>query len=80
MRSHLDMVLAELDDPELCRRWKQSFLELKLTEPDRRWRVVELRAAYLDEMTRRHPRAMGTWMAEGGRAWASPEAYFEDSA
>lgn len=80
VRSHLDLVLVDLNDSELCRRWQKSFLELRLTEPDRRWRVVELRAAYLDEMTRRHPRAVSTWLADGGRAWASPEAYFEDSA
>lgn len=80
VRSHLDRVLADLDDSELCNRWQKSFLELRFTEPDRRWRVVELRAAYLDEMTRRHPRAVSTWLAEGGRAWASPKAYFEDSA
>lgn len=79
-RSHLDLVLAQLDDPQLCLRWQQSFVDLKLSEPDRRWRVVELRAAYLDEMTRRHPRAMSAWLADGGHAWASPRAYFKDSA
>lgn len=79
-RSRLDQVLATLDDAELCRRWRQSFIDLKLTGPDRRWRVVELRAAYLDEMSRRHPHAVSAWMADDACAWTSPEAYFRRSA
>ncbi|WP_110241123.1 hypothetical protein [Nocardioides gilvus] len=80
VRSQLDAGLAALDDKELCRRWRESYVELAVADPDRRWLVAQLRAAYLDEMTRRHPRAMSAWLADGCRAWASPEAYFKDSA
>lgn len=71
-------VLPELSDEQLCRAWRRSFLVLERADPCLRLSVVELRAAYLDEMSRRHPRQLAAWMASGGRAASGPDKYFAE--
>ena len=71
----LAATLAGFTDAQLCRAWRRSYLTLIDTEPDRRLEVVEMRAACLNEMARRHPREIQAWLIEGGRAQSGPERY-----
>lgn len=75
----LPEMLSGLSDGELCRAWRRSFVLLHETRTEERLEVVALRAALLDEMTRRHPREVETWLASGGRAAGGPDRFFSDS-
>lgn len=75
----VDDLLTGLSDSELCRAWRHSFAVLHETDPVHRLSVVQLRAACLDEMTRRHPREVENWLASGGRAASGPDRFFSDS-
>lgn len=56
--------LAELTDRDLCGMWRRSYLQLRRApEAGARLELVRLRAACLDEMERRHPRAVTAWLA-----------------
>lgn len=57
-----------LSDRELCHLWRASYWQLQeATSAERRGRVVSLRQAYLDEMERRNPAALGRWLASNPR-------------
>lgn len=71
-------VLGDLTDAEVCRSWRRSFFVLAATDPSHRAAIVTLRAALLDEMSRRHPIQTRAWLLEGGRAASGPERYFTD--
>src|SRR3954463_16551661 len=65
-----------LTDAELCQAWRASFgALLQASDPDERERVVELRQTYLDELLRRYPEPVRTWLATGPRAAGGPEEY-----
>lgn len=65
--------LADLDDPQLCLAWRQSFLPLSACHDiESLLELVELREKYLDELTRRHPAQMARWLASGARAAGNP--------
>jgi hypothetical protein len=60
-------------DDELCRRWRQSFTALAQASDCRvRLEVVRARQLYLDEIERRHPAELQTWLASGARAAGNP--------
>ena len=71
--------LMALDDDALCLAWRRSFLMLKAaaSSADRLF-VVEQRQAYLDELQRRSPRGLATWLASGARASGNPRPYLRD--
>jgi hypothetical protein len=65
-----------LSDKELCRAWRDSFRALlDAIEPGAKCGVVRLRQSYLEELERRHPDALGAWLASHPRPSAGPEKY-----
>jgi hypothetical protein len=68
--------VRSMSDRELCRAFRQSFTLLSRTDamPDR-LRVVALRQAYLDEMSRRDPVGFQSWLESGARAASGPERF-----
>lgn len=72
--------LQELDAGELCWRWRTSFSALQhIAAPAGRLRLIETRAALLDEMARRNPQGFSCWLNEGARAASDPTRYFPSS-
>ena len=70
--------LGSLDDEALCRAWRRSFVHLSASRlPARRLEVVSLRQAYLDELARRHPAAVQSWLVSGARAASNPMPFLE---
>jgi hypothetical protein len=69
--------LAILSDSELCREWRQSFVVLRGARGcGRRAWVVSMRQALLEELERRNPEALESWLRSGGGAAGGPERYF----
>lgn len=72
--------LRLLDDRELCRAWRRSYLVLDASvSAATRLAVVQLRQAYLDELGRRRPDALQAWFNAGGRAASGPDKFFLDA-
>ena len=72
--------LSELDrltDEELCRRWRASYLTLRLPPPSDAaiLQTVEQRQRYLDEFERRNAGGLTAWLASGARAAGNPLPY-----
>ena len=62
-----------MTDGELCTTWRRSFGQLQRARSvEVKLQVVNLRAACLDELIRRHPREVHAWMASGARASGDP--------
>lgn len=71
--------LQELDAGELCWQWRTSFSALQHTAaPAGRLRLIETRAALLNEMARRNPQGFRCWLNDGARAASDPTRYFPD--
>lgn len=71
-------VVASLDDEALCQAWRRSFVHLSACRlPSRRLELVSLRQIYLDELGRRHPAAVDSWLASGARAASNPMPFLE---
>ncbi|WP_131293622.1 hypothetical protein [Kribbella sindirgiensis] len=69
--------LSELSDEELCLAWRRSFSQLeRVTGPDRRQAMADVRRAYLDELERRHPDSFAVWLASNPRAAGNPARFF----
>lgn len=65
-----------LSDEALCRAWRASFSALqKADSPAQRFRIVDERRAYLDEIERRTARGMAAWLASGPRAAGDPSRF-----
>jgi hypothetical protein len=70
--------VSTLDDEALCRAWRRSFVHLSASRlPARRLELVSLRQAYLDELDRRHPAAVQSWLVSGARAASNPMPFLE---
>lgn len=68
--------VATLDDSALCHAWRRSFVQLQASRSvPRRAEVVQLRQQYLDELDRRHPTELRSWLASGARAAGNPLPY-----
>jgi len=76
--SMLAREVGGLADGELCRVWRGSYSAL-LEAPDAATaaQVVRVRQAYLDELDRRHERAMSEWLASGPRPATGPERFLQ---
>jgi hypothetical protein len=71
-------VVGTLDDEALCQAWRRSFVHLSACRlPSRRLELVGLRQIYLDELGRRHPAAVDSWLASGARAASNPMPFLE---
>jgi hypothetical protein len=66
---------ASLDNDELCRTWRHSFVVLDKAEPGERLPIVQLRQACLDELQRRDPSGFARWIGAGARAASDPGRY-----
>ncbi len=68
--------LDDLSDEALCLAWRVSFSTLQRAETPSQWlRIVEERAAYLDEIERRTAQGMAAWLASGPRAAGDPSRF-----
>jgi len=69
-----------LTDAELCWRWRTSFIVLQRSvSPGERLRLVQTRAALLDELARRHPAGFRCWLDSGARAASDPTRFITTS-
>ena len=67
-----------LGDGELCRVWRGSYSALlEAADAATAAQVVRVRQAYLDELDRRHQRAMSAWLASGPRPATGPERFLQ---
>jgi hypothetical protein len=72
--------VSSMTDQELCRSWRRSYVLLDAaSSPASRLTIVQLRAAYLEELERRQPRALQAWLDAGGRAASGPDKFFSDA-
>jgi hypothetical protein len=70
--------LGSLDDDALCLAWRRSFHQLQdARSPGARLAVVDLRRAYLDELQRRCPTGLASWLASGARASGNPLPFLD---
>ena len=68
--------LVALDDRQLCRLWRESFWRLRgAPNDDGALRLVLLRQACLDELTRRHGPGVEAWLASGARPSSGPDKF-----
>jgi hypothetical protein len=68
--------VGALSDAELCLEWRRSFTVLQAAESAlHRARVVDVRQALLDEMERRNPSALRSWLTSGARAASGPDRF-----
>jgi hypothetical protein len=71
--------IADLDDADLCRAWRESFAQLRSARSSTaRLDVVERRQRYLDELQLRHPDGMASWLASGADAAGDPRPYLDE--
>jgi len=60
-------------DADLLQVWRRSYTELvRQHSPDAVLRIVQLRAACLDELERRDRAALEAWLESGANAWDGP--------
>ena len=65
--------LTALDDDELCLAWRRSFVMLNAAgSPCERLLLVKQRQRYLDELERRSPDGLASWLTSGARAPGNP--------
>jgi hypothetical protein len=70
---------AELSDAELCRAWRLSVVGLACSPTmAERLQIVSTREVLLDEMERRNPRLLQSWIASGARVSKTPSRYCGD--
>lgn len=73
-------VVRQLDDRALCRLWRQTFWDMRDQQSvTQRAAVVRLRQACLEELERRNPAAVATWLGSGARASSGPERFLDPS-
>jgi hypothetical protein len=65
----------ELSIDELCQQWCRTFQAVLSNDPPLAARVVGMRQVYLDEMERRDPAGLQSWLMSGPHAGSSPEEY-----
>ncbi len=71
--------LVSLDDDALCLAWRRSYRRLETARSAlERLSVVEQRQDYLDELQRRFPEGLASWLASGARASGDPRPYLRD--
>jgi hypothetical protein len=65
-----------MTDLDLCDAWRSSFVALqRATSVDSLFRVVTVRALYLDELERRAGPALHAWIGSGARAAGDPRRF-----
>ena len=73
----VDPEVSSLSLDDLCRRWRRSYVLLQQDLPAQSViKVVRSREQYVAEFTRRYPRGVRAWLAEGGSPSTDPRPYF----
>lgn len=73
----VDPEVSSLSLEDLCRRWRRSYVLLQQDLPaPSAMKVVRSREQYVAEFTRRYPRGVRAWLAEGGSPSTDPRPYF----
>jgi hypothetical protein len=68
--------VASLDTATLCLAWRRSFLMLSAAStPAERSVVADLRQVYLDELDKRYPSSVATWLASFPSPGSGPDGY-----
>jgi len=68
--------VCDLATDELCLAWRRSFVLLaEAADPSNRAAIVLRRSSILDEMHRRDPEGMESWLASNPRAAGNPLPY-----
>lgn len=66
-------LLERLTSVELCQTWRSTHLRLQLTPSAAELAAYAgLREMLLEELERRHPRELASWLAQGGDAGEAP--------
>lgn len=65
----------QLSVAELCQRWCRTFHGVLQHDPHHAARIVGMRQLYLDEMERRDPAGLRSWLMSSPHAGGSPEKY-----
>jgi hypothetical protein len=65
----------QLSIDELCQLWRRTFHAVLHNDPSLAVRIVGMRQVYLDEMERRDPAGLRSWLWSGPHAGSSPEKY-----
>ena len=72
-------LIAAMDDAALCVAWQRSFGMLSAASTvGERMLVAHLRQLYLDELDRRHPSSLATWLRTLPAASSGPERFLPD--
>jgi len=67
---------ATLDDDQLCRAWRSSYVHLQAARSVAEYtQLAEQRREVLDELIRRHEAAVTRWLAAGARAASNPRRF-----
>ncbi|MDQ7810723.1 hypothetical protein Q5425_43960 [Amycolatopsis sp. A133] len=68
--------VGELPTDELCLAWRRSYLALhRATDEEARYRLIQRRQKYLDEIERRDRAGFERWLSSGARASGDPRRY-----
>ncbi len=65
----------QLSVAELCHRWCRTFHGVLQSDPPHAARIVGMRQLYLDEMERRDPAGLRSWLMSSPHAGGSPQEY-----
>lgn len=72
--------VATLSNDDLCLAWRRSYVQLaQAALASSRARIVACRASILDEIDKRDPEGLGTWLASNPRAAGNPAPYLGSS-
>jgi hypothetical protein len=72
-------LIAAMDDATLCVAWQRSFRMLSAASTvGERVLVAHLRQLYLDELDRRHPTSLASWLRTHPAASSGPERFLPD--
>jgi hypothetical protein len=72
-------LIAAMDDATLCVAWQRSFRMLSVASTvSERLLVAHLRQLYLDELDRRHPTSLASWLRTLPAASSGPDRFLPD--
>jgi hypothetical protein len=73
-------LVASMDDATLCVAWQRSFAMLSAASTvTERALVAHLRQLYLDELDRRHPHSLASWLRTLPAASSGPDQFLPDA-
>ncbi|MGH9203486.1 MAG: hypothetical protein ACRD2A_19865, partial [Vicinamibacterales bacterium] len=72
--------MTQLSTDELCHEWCRTSLQLmRTTDPQATAMLAAGRAYLLDELERRNPVGLATWLESGPRAFSDPRRFISEN-